>query len=60
MPPANKDVTILGAMLPRLEQLPAELQIAARRTALSGAVAAIVNPSGTPHDPLIAYLRRTA
>jgi predicted NBD/HSP70 family sugar kinase len=60
MPPANKDVTILGAIPPRLEQLPGGLRAAARRTALTGAVAAIVNPTGSESDPVISYLRQRA
>jgi predicted NBD/HSP70 family sugar kinase len=60
MPPANKDVTILGAIPPRLDRLPERARTAARRTALAGAAAAIVNPTRADDDPLITYLQQRA
>jgi predicted NBD/HSP70 family sugar kinase len=56
MPPANKDVTILGARPPRLQQLPEQFQAAARRPALLGALASTLSPS-TESPPVISYLQ---
>jgi hypothetical protein len=56
MPPANKDVTILGARPPRLKKLPERFHAAARRPALLGALASTLNP-GTESPPVIAFLK---